>query len=88
MDISVLGSPWGPRIKFCAKTTRKKQHVTLVHFVQRFIFSQWILKVVVAGVEPTTSHFAVSSRDRYAIRLVGRPSRPTHTTSAEDPRIP
>ena len=67
--------------------TRKKQSITLVHSVKRFIFSQWIVNLVVAGVEPRAIQFSAGSINRHAVRLVGPPQGPTQSIIAEDPRI-
>ena len=66
---------------------RNRQSKTLLHFVERLIFSQWILNLVVTGFEPTTIRFADGSINRHAIRPVGPRQKPFSSTSEEDPKI-
>ena len=57
---------------------------SLVYFVERLIFSQRILILVVAGSEPTTIRFADGSITRNATWPVGQLKKPTSTTSEKD----
>ena len=57
---------------------------SLVYFVERLIFSQRILILIVAGFEPTTIRFADGSITRHAIWPVGQLKKPTSTTSEKD----
>ena len=66
---------------------RGRQSESLVHFVERLIFSQWVLIWVLAGFEPTTIRFADGSINRHAIRPVGQPQKPSSTTTEEDEKI-
>ena len=79
--------------KFCSKMIRKVQFVLVCQrkvvkltrkvpwcILPSVQVCQRIRTLVVAGFEPTTIQFPVGSRDRYAIKLVGRPERPTHST--------
>ena len=66
---------------------RGRQSESLVHFVERLIFSQWILIWVLAGFELTTIRFADGSINRHAIRPVGQPQKPFSNTTEEDEKI-
>ena len=77
----------GAAKQFCSKMVRNRQSKTLLHFVERLIFSQWILNLVVTGFEPTTIRFADGSINRHAIRPVGPRQKPFSRTSKEDPKI-
>ena len=77
----------GAAKQFCSKMVRNRQSKTLLHFVERLIFSQWILNLVVTGFEPTTIRFADGSINRHAIRPVGPQQKPFSSTSEEDPKI-
>ena len=66
---------------------RNRQSKTLLHFVERLIFSQWILNLVVTGFEPTTIRFADGPINRHAIGPVGPRHKPFSRTSEEDPKI-
>ena len=77
----------GAAKQFCSKMVRNRQSKTLLHFVERLIFSQWILNLVVTGFEPTTIRFADGSINRHAIRPVGPRQKPFSSTSKEDPKI-